>query len=146
MDAPDHGTLGTLNGVSAHATSRTDHFNPRHTTGKHARILDPLAESGHRLPVGDFRLDSRWLLDDKDLAAGPGSGRRLTGDRLGESERPNHPDAGVHWHFQVDREFRGQGIGRKLLQRFTDDALASDFAMIWAEVMAYPQKPPDYFE
>jgi len=26
------------------------------------------------------------------------------------------------------------------------DALISDFALIWAEVMAYPQKPSNYFE
>jgi hypothetical protein len=64
----------------------------------------------------------------------------------GEGERPNHPDSGVHWHFQVDKELRGQGIGRKLLERFAHDALESDFTLIWAEVMAYPQKPPNYFE
>jgi len=64
----------------------------------------------------------------------------------GESERPAHPESGVHWHFQVDKVFRGQGIGRKLLQRFTTDAIKSDFRLIWAEVMAYPKKPPEYFE
>jgi hypothetical protein len=64
----------------------------------------------------------------------------------GESERPAHPESGVHWHFQVDKELRGQGIGRKLLQRFTTDAIKSDFRLIWAEVMAYPKKPPEYFE
>jgi GNAT superfamily N-acetyltransferase len=64
----------------------------------------------------------------------------------GESERPGHPETGVHWHFQVDKEFRGQGVGGRLLRRFTNDAVAADFDLIWAEVMAYPEKPPEYFE
>jgi GNAT superfamily N-acetyltransferase len=64
----------------------------------------------------------------------------------GESERPNHPETGVHWHFQVDKDFRGQGIGRRLLKRFIDDAINADFQLIWAEVMAYPRKPPEYFQ
>ena len=75
--------MSTLDGVSAYATSGTDYFIPRHVTGKRARILDPLAESQRRLPVGDFRLGSRRLLDDKDVTAGPGSGRCVTGDHLG---------------------------------------------------------------
>jgi ribosomal protein S18 acetylase RimI-like enzyme len=64
----------------------------------------------------------------------------------GESERPRHPPAGVHWHYQVAKDFRGQGIGRKLLQRFADDAIDADFDLIWAEVSSYPRKPPEYFE
>jgi ribosomal protein S18 acetylase RimI-like enzyme len=64
----------------------------------------------------------------------------------GESERPSHPHSGVHWHFQVDKEFRGQGIGTKLLQRFVTDAAKAEFPLIWAEVMAYTQKPRAYFE
>jgi len=64
----------------------------------------------------------------------------------GESERPNHPESGVHWHYQVDREFRGQGVGATLLRRFVDEALEAGFGLIWAEVMAYPAKPPEYFE
>jgi len=64
----------------------------------------------------------------------------------GERERPSHPESGVHWHFQVDRDFRGQGIGARLLQRFVQDAIKSDFRLIWAEVTSYPQKPPKYFE
>jgi len=64
----------------------------------------------------------------------------------GESERPSHPQSGVHWHFQVHKDFRHRGIGKKLLQRFTNDAIASNFDLIWAEVMAYEQKPPEYFE
>lgn len=63
----------------------------------------------------------------------------------GESERPRHPQSGVHWHFQVDKEFRGRGIGAKLLQRFVTDAIDADFRLIWAEVMAYPEKPPRKF-
>ena len=57
----------------------------------------------------------------------------------GEGERPSHPETGVHWHFQVDKDFRGQGIGTKLLRRFVYDALAADFSLIWADVMAYPE-------
>lgn len=64
----------------------------------------------------------------------------------GESERPIHPQSGVHWHFQVDEEFRGKGIGTELLQRFIDDAMATEFELIWAEVSAYPEKPQAYFE
>lgn len=64
----------------------------------------------------------------------------------GERERPTHPQSGVHWHFQVDENFRGMGIGTKLLQRFVDDAIETDFGLIWAEVSAYPKKPPKYFE
>jgi len=64
----------------------------------------------------------------------------------GEKERPTHPQAGAHWHFQVDKEFRGQGVGTKLLQRFASDALNADFDLIWAEVTSYPEKPPEYFE
>lgn len=64
----------------------------------------------------------------------------------GEQERPSHPQSGVHWHYQVDKELRGQGIGANLLRRFTDDAIAADNELIWAEVMAYPEKPPEYFE
>jgi len=64
----------------------------------------------------------------------------------GESERPRHPQSGVHWHYHVDKDFRGRGVGRKLLRRFTDDAMKADFSLIWAEVMAYPEKPPEYFE
>jgi len=64
----------------------------------------------------------------------------------GESERPSHPEGGVHWHYQVDRNFRGQGIGTKLLQRFVGDAIEADFEQIWAEVMSYPDRPPEYFQ
>jgi len=64
----------------------------------------------------------------------------------GEGERPSHPETGVHWHYQVAKDFRGQGIGTKLLRRFVDDALEAGFERIWAEVMAYPEKPPQYFE
>jgi ribosomal protein S18 acetylase RimI-like enzyme len=64
----------------------------------------------------------------------------------GESERPDHPQSGAHWHFQVDKDFRGQGVGSMLLQRFTNDALEAGFESIWAEVMAYDEKPPEYFE
>jgi GNAT superfamily N-acetyltransferase len=64
----------------------------------------------------------------------------------GESERPTHPESGVHWHFQVNKDFRGHGIGTKLLQRFTNDAINADFGTIWAEVTSYPEKPPTYFE
>jgi len=63
----------------------------------------------------------------------------------GESERPSHPQTGAHWHFQVNREFRGQGIGVHLLQRFVDDVIAAGFSLIWAEVSSYPEKPPGYF-
>ena len=64
----------------------------------------------------------------------------------GESERPVHPQAGVHWHFQVAEDFRGRGIGTRLLQRFIADAVATDYRVIWAEVSAYPEKPAQYFE
>ena len=64
----------------------------------------------------------------------------------GESERPRRPQSGAHWHFQVDKEFRGQGIGARLLERFVTDAVDADFGLIWAEVMAYPEKPREYFE
>lgn len=64
----------------------------------------------------------------------------------GERERPSHPQTGVHWHYQVSMDFRGQGLGTKLLQRFTNDAVQADFELIWAEVMAYDQKPQEYFE
>lgn len=64
----------------------------------------------------------------------------------GESERPSHPQSGVHWHYQIDKDFRGQGTGTKLLQRFINDAIDADFDLIWAEVMAYTEKPPEYFE
>jgi len=64
----------------------------------------------------------------------------------GENERPVHPQSGVHWHFQVDKDFRGRGIGTALLQRFVDDAIAAGFELMWAEVSSYPEKPPDYFE
>jgi len=64
----------------------------------------------------------------------------------GEGERPSHPESGVHWHFQVDKDFRARRIGSKLLRRFVGDAVAADFGHIWAEVMAYPEKPQEYFE
>jgi hypothetical protein len=32
------------------------------------------------------------------------------------------------------------------LQRFIADGVKNDFRLIWAEVMAYPEKPPEYFE
>ncbi len=64
----------------------------------------------------------------------------------GERERPKHPPLGVHWNYQVDEEFRGRKIGATLLQRFIDDAINADFRLIWAEVMAYPEKPRGYFE
>ena len=64
----------------------------------------------------------------------------------GEAERPSRPQTGVHWHFQVDKDFRGHGIGTKLLQRFVADAMEAEFELIWAEVTSYPEKPPEYFE
>ena len=64
----------------------------------------------------------------------------------GEGERPSHPKTGVHWHYQVDKDFRSQGIGRRLLRRFIDDATEADFRLVWAEVMAYPEKPRAYFQ
>jgi len=64
----------------------------------------------------------------------------------GESERPVHPQSGVHWHFQVHKDFRGRGIGTELLQCFVDDAIADGFELMWAEVSSYPERPPDYFE
>jgi GNAT superfamily N-acetyltransferase len=64
----------------------------------------------------------------------------------GRKERPSHPRSGAHWHFQVDKEFRGQGIGARLFQRFSADAVDADFGLVWAEVMGHPTKPPEYFE
>lgn len=64
----------------------------------------------------------------------------------GESERPDHPRSGAHWHYQVAKDFRGTGIGTELLRRFTKDAVEAGFDTIWAEVMAYEDKPPEYFE
>jgi GNAT superfamily N-acetyltransferase len=65
----------------------------------------------------------------------------------GENERPSHPQSGVHWHFQVDKDFRARGVGAKLLQRFTKNAKqTTNSGIIWAEVMAYPDKPRSYFE
>jgi len=64
----------------------------------------------------------------------------------GESERPLHPRSGVHWHFQVHKDFQGRGIGTKLLQCFVDDAITAGFDLIWAEVSSYPERPPDYFK
>lgn len=64
----------------------------------------------------------------------------------GERERPRHPQTGVHWHYQVAKEFRGKGVGTALLRRFTQAAIRDGSALIWAEVMAYPEKPPAYFE
>lgn len=64
----------------------------------------------------------------------------------GERERPQHPLSGVHWNYQVDKEFRGRGIGKTLLQRFINDAVDVGFRLIWAEVMAYSEKPRSYFE
>jgi len=64
----------------------------------------------------------------------------------GEGERPSHPESGVHWHYQIDKEFRGRGIGTKLLQLFTNEAIDAEFDLVWAEVMAYKEKPPEYFE
>jgi len=52
----------------------------------------------------------------------------------------------VHWHFQVHRDFRDQGIGTELLQRFVDDAIDAGFELMWAEVSSYPEKPHGYFE
>lgn len=64
----------------------------------------------------------------------------------GESERPAHPQSGVHWHFQVARDFRNSGIGTQLFQGFKKDAIKAKFGLIWAEVMAYKQKPKAYFQ
>jgi len=64
----------------------------------------------------------------------------------GERERPCHPKTGVHWHYQVAKDFRGKGVGSALLRRFTKAAIRDGFKLIWAEVMAYPEKPPEYFE
>jgi len=63
----------------------------------------------------------------------------------GERERPLHPQSGAHWHFQVDKDFRGRGIGTALLRRFIREAIDADFELIWAEVTSYPKKPPEYF-
>jgi GNAT superfamily N-acetyltransferase len=88
-----------------------------------------------------IRLSMPWSLFDQ-------SSRSFAAHVIfkGESERPSHPPSGVHWHFQVDKDFRGQGVGTRLLQRFTNDAAKADFRLVWAEVMAYPDKPPRYFE
>lgn len=64
----------------------------------------------------------------------------------GEKERPDHPHEGVHWHYQVARDYQGQSIGTHLLQRFKKDAINAKHRLIWAEVMAYKQKPRTYFE
>lgn len=64
----------------------------------------------------------------------------------GEKERPSHPQQGVHWHFQVADGFRNTGVGSKLYQRFKKDAVKAGFSLIWAEVMAYKDKPKKYFE
>lgn len=64
----------------------------------------------------------------------------------GERERPSHPESGVHWHYQIDKDFRGRGIGTKLLQLFINEAIDAEFDLVWAEVMAYKEKPPEYFK
>jgi len=63
----------------------------------------------------------------------------------GESERPTHPDTGAHWHYQVDRNFRGRGIGETMMQSFLDDVINAGYGLIWAEVTSYPEKPQSYF-
>lgn len=64
----------------------------------------------------------------------------------GEKERPDHPPNGVHWHYQVNRKYRGKGIGTSLLCQFVNDVDKDTFKIIWAEVMSYPNKPRSYFE
>lgn len=64
----------------------------------------------------------------------------------GERELPRHPALGAHWHFQVDADYRGRGIGAKLYERFQSDAMDKGHKLVWAEVMLYPEKPRAYFE
>lgn len=64
----------------------------------------------------------------------------------GEKERADNPGTGAHWHFQVDKDFRGCGIGTKMYELFVEEARSAGFETIWAEVMAYKEKPREYFE
>lgn len=70
---------------------------------------------------------------------------QLGAQMRGKCEKPNHPDDGVHWHYQVDKKFRGRGVGSAMFAEFRRRALTAGHEKVWAEVNIYEERPESFF-
>ena len=61
------------------------------------------------------------------------------------SQVPPHPPDAAHFHFNVARPWRRQGIGSRLIAEFERAVAASGLRRYYAEVMCWNERPEDYF-
>ena len=64
----------------------------------------------------------------------------------GLSQIPRHPQNAAHFHFNIHKDYRGQGLGKRLLGVFEESLSSRGIERYYAEVMSSPTwRPEPYF-
>ncbi len=58
-------------------------------------------------------------------------------------ERPKHPDAAAHLHFDLERPYRGRALGRRLWETYERKLAAAGVARYYGEFFSYPGRRPE---
>jgi hypothetical protein len=58
-------------------------------------------------------------------------------------ERPRHPARAAHLHFDIDKPYRGVGIGRRLWQNYEVLLRAAGVKQCYGEFLSYPSRRPE---
>jgi ribosomal protein S18 acetylase RimI-like enzyme len=58
-------------------------------------------------------------------------------------EQPRHPRNAAHLHFDIEREYRGRGIARRLWDIYERRLLAAGATQCYGAFFSYPQRRPE---
>jgi ribosomal protein S18 acetylase RimI-like enzyme len=61
----------------------------------------------------------------------------------GFREQPKHPRDAAHLHIQIDKRYRGRGIGRQLWERYEKELRAIGMTQCYGAFFSYPQRRPE---
>lgn len=61
----------------------------------------------------------------------------------GYSEQPKHPQNAAHLHYDIDKKYRGRGIGRRLWQEFVRRAKNAGVKSCYGAFFSSPQRRPE---
>lgn len=62
---------------------------------------------------------------------------------FGFHERPKHPRHAAHLHFDLEEEFRGLGVGRRLWNIYEDRLRDAGVKRCYGEFFSYPERRPE---
>lgn len=58
-------------------------------------------------------------------------------------EQPKHPQNAAHLHIQIDKRYRGRGIGRLLWEQYEKELRAVGMTQCYGAFFSYPQRRPE---